>query len=340
MTVTEPRIMIVRPGPHFSVKDVANGWTTALNQLGCRVGDFNLDDRLDFYEQALTHLLDGHEFIDVMRLVSKQIEAACYEFWPDVVLIVSGFFTPAEMLAVMQNRGHKIVLLATESPYEDDNQLKIAPFCDLVLLNDPTNKHLYEELTDVMYVPHAYDPAVHKRTKRIDPEWKSDFCFVGTGYPSRVEFFEQVDWSGIDAAFGGNWQKVGGDSPLAPFMVHDQGLCIENTDAVDLYSATKASANVYRTEALRPELSKGWSMGPREVELAATGTFYLTEERGENREVLPMVPTFDGPGDFGEQLRWWLAHDEARERVASEAREAIADRTFVNHARGLLERLF
>ncbi len=167
----------------------------------------------------------------------------------------------------------------------------------------------------------------------------SEFCFVGTGYPSRVEFFEQVDWTGIDAAFGGNWQKVGDDSPLAPFLVHDRNVCIDNADAVDLYSATKASANVYRTEALRPALSEGWSMGPREVELAACGTFYLTQERGENREVLPMIPTFDGPDDFGDQLRWWLEHDSERERVASEAQAAIQNRTFINHARDVLGRL-
>jgi len=329
--------MVVRPGPHFSVQDVSNGWTRALKDLGCHVGDFNLDERLDFYDKALGIMMEDHKFIDIVRLVSKQVEAACYEFWPDIVLVVSGFFTPPEMLALMQSRGHKVVLLATESPYEDDNQLGLAPFCDLVLLNDPTNLHLYQELTEVDYSPHAYDPAIHYR-REPEPEWKSDFCFVGTGYPSRVEFLEAVDWSGIDAAFGGNWQALKDDSPLTPFLVHEKELCIENENAVELYSACKASANIYRTEALRPELAKGWSMGPREVELAAVGTFYLTEERGENREVLPMVPVFDGPDDFGEQLRWWLAHDTERERVADEAQRAVADRTFTKHARGLLER--
>ena len=283
-------------------------------------------------------MTEDHEFLDVLRLVSKQIEASCYEFWPDVVFVISGFFTPPEMLSIMQNRGHKVVLLATESPYEDDNQLKLAPFCDLVLLNDPTNLHLYQELTEAAYSPHAYDPAIHTR-RSAEAEWKSDFCFVGTGYPSRVKFFEQVGWDGIDAAFGGNWQALDDNSPLLPFLVHDQKYCIENNDAVDLYSSTKASANVYRTEALRPELSQGWAMGPREVELAATGTFYLTEERGENRDVLPMIPTFESPDDFGEQLRWWLNHDTERERVADEAQSAISSRTFINHARGLLERL-
>jgi spore maturation protein CgeB len=78
-------------------------------------------------------------------------------------------------------------------------------------------------------------------------------------------------------------------------------------------------------------------MGPREVELAACGAFYLTEPRCENREVLPMVPTVAGPEDFADKLRWWLAHDTERQAVADQAREAIADRTFLNSARKLLQ---
>ena len=52
-----------------------------------------------------------------------------------------------------------------------------------------------------------------------------------------------------------------------------------------------------------------------------------------------MLPTFDGPEDASEKLRWWLKHPEERARVASLARDAIADRTFVNSARRLLKLL-
>jgi hypothetical protein len=50
-----------------------------------------------------------------------------------------------------------------------------------------------------------------------------------------------------------------------------------------------------------------------------------------------MLPTFDGPGDASEQLRWWLAHDKAREKAATQARAAVADRTFGAGARRLLQ---
>ena len=50
-----------------------------------------------------------------------------------------------------------------------------------------------------------------------------------------------------------------------------------------------------------------------------------------------MVPTVDSPEDFADKLAWWLAHDTERQAVADQAREAVADRTFLNSARKLLQ---
>jgi spore maturation protein CgeB len=123
-------------------------------------------------------------------------------------------------------------------------------------------------------------------------------------------------------------------------MVHDIEACCPNEDTAAMYRATKTSANLYRREAQRDELVTGWAMGPRELELAACGTFYLRQARGENELVLPMLPSFSGPDDFGEQLRWWIGHDDERERVAKLACEAVADRTFDVNALRLLHLIY
>jgi hypothetical protein len=52
-----------------------------------------------------------------------------------------------------------------------------------------------------------------------------------------------------------------------------------------------------------------------------------------------MLPTFTTPDDFGTQLRWWLAHDDARLEAADAARAAVADRTFDQNAARLLNAL-
>lgn len=216
--------------------------------------------------------------------------------------------------------------------------MRWANHADLVLLNDPTNLELFRTINpNTHYLPHAYDPKIHHPGTPAKG-WESDFCFVGTGYPSRIRFFEAVDFDGIRTVFAGNWTATTDDSPLREFVPHDIGHCLDNGDTVKLYRGTKASANLYRREGITSitDSNRAWAMGPREVELAATGTFYLTEARAENRDVLPMVPTFEHVGDFEEQLRWWLAHDDERTDVAHQARQAISARTFAANAQQML----
>lgn len=326
------RVLTVEPGPAFSVADVHRGWVKALRQLGCDVKNLNLEDRLQFYsEAALKRKGRWRKALlpeEAVGLAAQGIHTAAFQWWPDLVVVTSCFFVPTFVLEVLRSRGMRVALLLTESPYEDDNQLERAEFADLVLLNDPTNLERFREVNpNTHYTPHSYDPELH-HPGPVDPDKASDFCFVGTGFPSRIEFFEQIDWTHLEVLLAGNWQDLSVDSCLREFLAHPFDECVDNSETVQIYNSAKASANIYRREAHAGETADGWAMGPREVELAACGTFYLTEARGENRAVLPMVPTFTSADDFSEQLRWYLDRDDERERIAFKAREAIADRTF------------
>ncbi|MDQ3106416.1 MAG: glycosyltransferase [Actinomycetota bacterium] len=337
------RILVVEPGPAFSVKDVAVGWSRAFRELGHDVLDLNYGDRLDWYSQVAvnrddewTAALDGNAAV---QMAAKGIEVACYEFWPDVVVIVSCFFVPAFTMEMLKRRGHKVVILHTECPYEDEGQVMRAAHADLNVLNDPISLDRFRGAgPPAVYMPHAYDPAIHYR-RQPRSDWQSEFCFVGTGFPSRVEFLESVDWTGVDFALAGMWARTRPDSPLRKHLVHDIGHCLPNEDTVRLYSSTMASANLYRREAETFGLEKGWAVGPREIELAALGVYFLRESRPEGDELFPMLETFAGPGDFEEKLRWVLTHDDHRETAAAAAQAAVADHTFVNNAKRLLELL-
>ena len=300
------RAVVVHPGPAFSVADVANGYSKALRQLGVAVQDFDLGDVMTFQEAALRTLgMEEQDGKTAARLTAGVLRQLCFDWWPDVLIVVSAFFLPPELYEIVRSRGMKVVTILTESPYEDDNQARIAAYADVATVNDPTNLEQFPSNTH--YLPHAYDPDVHSPGPP-EPGYESDFCFVGTAYPERIRFFEAVDWSGLDVALAGNWSELADGSPLLPFLTHALDACCPNDEAVRLYRSTRVGCNVYRTSAQRDELADGWAMGPREVELAATGTFFLTQTRGENRDVLPMVPTFETPADLSEQVRWWLAH--------------------------------
>lgn len=337
------RVLMIEPGPNFSVQDVHVGWNEALLESGCTVASLNLNDRLDFYSQAALEKNGKWEpAFDrdaAVQMAALGIKAAFFDFVPDVVLVTSCFFVPAPLLEQMRRRGAKVVLLLTESPYEDDIQLARAAYADVCILNDPTNLDRFRDVCPAAYYqPHAYRPALH-RPHDVEAAYKSDVAFVGTGFESRVAFLERIDWSGIDLFLGGNWRGLAEDSPLRGFVAHDVDDCMDNTQTADAYAGTKASFNLYRVEAEDAHKGEGWACGPREVELAATGCWFARQHRPESDDLFPMLPTFGTPGELADQLRWALAHDTERHAAATAARAVIADRTFKNSASRLLQLL-
>jgi hypothetical protein len=324
------------------VQDVYTGWVEALRSLGQHVVEYNLGDRLAFYDNALLPTREDGVFRkavaaeDATRLAVAGLSAQLYNYRPDVLLVVSGFFIPAAMLDHVRSSGTRVVLLHTESPYEEARQIALSGHADISLINDPTNLAQYPGVA--VYVPHAYRPAVHCPGE-AKPELLCDFSFVGTGYPTRVRFFEAMDLDGLDVTLAGNWQGLDETSPLRARIDGDTRECMDNIDTVDLYRATTVGINLYRRDGLDPHCAPGVAMGPRETEMAACGLFFLRDPRAEGDELLHMLPTFASPDEASEQLRWWLGHDRQREQAAAAAREAVSGRTFDANATALLRLL-
>ncbi len=335
------RWLLAHPGPQFSVHDVFVGWRDALIAQGEHVHVFNLDDRLAFYDTVVMPVpsvegkfrkaLTGAQAIE---LAVNGLAATLYKERPDVLMIVSGFFTDTELLDQARASGTVVVMLATESPYEDARQLALAPHVDLMLLNDPLRIEQYRAFTKTVYVPHAYRPEIHHPgSSRYDP---CDFVFVGTGYPSRVAFLSALNLDGVDVVLAGNWMHLDPASPLRNLVGHEIDQCLDNVDAAELYRAARVGMNLYRREADDEISIHGVAMGPREVEMSACELFFLRDPRLESDDVLGMLPSFDTPDEASELMHWYLAHSSARKRLAVMAREAIAARTFDEHAAQLL----
>lgn len=344
------RWVVAHPGPDWSVADVYEGWCEALGQLGQRVIRFNLGDRLALYNNVLVDTgrrSPGERLLLRKALTSDQatelavngLAAMLFKVRPHVLLVVSGFFVPPELLDQARRYGTRVVILHTEEPYEVERELAFAEHADLNLINDPLHIDRFAAVAPTVYAPHAYRPAVH-RPGGADPNLACDLAFVGTGFGSRRAFLEQMDLDGVDVLLAGNWQGVADDSPLRAFLAAgDPAKCVDNADTARIYQSAKVGLNLYRREADGEKTTGGWAMGPREVEMAACGLFFLRDPRPEGDEVLPMLPRFAGPVEASELLRWWLAHPDQRNRAATAAREAVADRTFTNHARQLLRLL-
>lgn len=352
------RWLVVAPGPSFSVADVHAGIVEALHGLGEDVVEYNLNERIQFFTRALfeTGTKDENGYPQVRKACTveqaligavEHVWSQAYLFWPDVVLAISAFFTPPAFLDVMRDRGHKVVLWHTEEPYQTEEQLERAAHADFNLVNDPVHIGRYRELGPAEYMPHSYRPEVHHPGPG-SPELASDFTFVGTGFPSRVKFFEAMDLDGIEIRFAGPWPGLAEDSPLRKYLIDPamgdgkdpvSMVCLDNVRTADMYRSAKAGINFYRREAEDAHVGEGWACGPREIELAACGLWFMRDPRPESDELFPMLPSYSDPREASDLLRWALAHDGKRADAAAKARAAVADRTFEANAKRLLRLL-
>lgn len=337
------RFLVAEPGPAYSVMDTFNGWVEALEEHGQHVAKFNLGDRLAFYSNVMMESEQGGTYRyaldsdESMELAINGLYAAILRVRPHVLLLISAFFVPYDLMEIARAAGVKVVVRHTECPYEDERQLGVAAHADLNLIDDPTNLHRFQEVSRAEYFPQSYRPSLH-RPGTVPRDL--DFSFVGTGYPSRVRLLEAMDLDGLNVALAGNWSALRPDSPLHRHLLADPAECMNNDRTVQLYQRTKVALNLYRQESEDGSVGlRGWAMGPRELELAATGTFFLRDQRPEGDEVLDMLPTFASPEDASGQLRWWLDHPDERQVAADKARSAVADRTFNNAAARLLRML-
>lgn len=337
------RWLACQPGPNFSVHDAHVGWVEALRAAGEHVVEYPLGAALTFYDQALLPAGPGQfrkafDGKTATALAADRLAGSLWKVRPQVLFITSGFFLDPLVFERARLDGCKIVMLATEQPYELERELDIASRCDVAILTDPTTLPQFQQVTTAYFQPHCYRPTLHKPGP-ARPELSADFAFVGTGYPSRAEFFEAMDLAGLDVLLAGNWQILDDDSPLLPYVAHEREECMPNERTVDIYRSMRVGLNLYRREQSIPGDAVGWSMGPREVEQAACGGFFLRDPRPEGDELFPMLPTFTSPAEASDQLRWWLGHPDERAAAAAKAREAIQDRTFDAAAARLLRHL-
>jgi len=337
------RWLAAEPGPQFSVLDVHTGYVEALRAAGETVVTYPLGAALTFYDSVLLQS-GSHTFHKALsgqqatELAADRLAGALYKVRPDVLLLTSGFFIDTDLLDVARRDGVRVVAILTEQPYEHARELDLARHCDLVLLTDPVNIGDFRGVTRAAHAPHCYRPDVH-HPGPADPALACDLAFVGTGYASRIRFFEAMDLTGLDVLLAGNWQQLDEDSPLRRYVATGPDDCLDNTRAADVYRSCSVGINLYRREAESPDRMQGWAVGPREVEMAAIGCFYLRDPRPEGDQLLPMLPTFHSPEQAADQIRWWLHHPDQRAAAALKARDAVQDRTFDRAAERLLRLL-
>jgi spore maturation protein CgeB len=340
------KVLLVHPGASSSTADIEAGLRYGLARHGLEVIRYRLDVRIDravswlyaSWRRAVKEnpTLPRPTSSDMVYQAGIGALEMALRHQVDAVLVVSAMFVHPDVIVLMKRAGLRVTVLFTESPYDLDNELKIAAMVDGCWTNERTSVERFRAVnTNARYLPHAWHPQRHyvEATSSADVP-SHDVVFVGSGFPERIAWLNAIDWSGIDLGLYGTWTGLGLKKALKPFVRAAQ---VDNSFAAALYRRAKIGLNLYRTSIGWGQnvqsIVAGESLSPRAYELAACGRFSVSDYRAEVAEVFgELVPTFRTPVEAAALVRAWLPDDAGRARVAAQLPGRVAQSSWVERA--------
>lgn len=343
------KVLVVHPGASWSTADVYAGLLVGLKANGVQVIEYALDGRIAGAKRWLFGAWRAKKKLhpdiqkptdaDVFYQAGMGALERALRHQADAVLVVSGMYLHPDVVILMRRAGLLVTCLLTESPYDMEQELRFAQLCHAVWTTERSSVESFRTVCpNVAYLPHGWHPARHTATPQDgdDAVPAHDVVFVGTAFKERIEWFQAIDWSGIDLGLYGTWEALGSRNPLRQFVRAKQ---IDNRQTAALYRRAKISLNLYRQ-------SKGWgmqaprlaagqaaSLNPRAYELAACGAFHLSDPRTEVRDVFgELVPTFQTPTEAAALIRAWLVNDDDRRQVSQQLPAVVAESSWVHRA--------
>lgn len=309
------KVLLCWASAAFSVRDVTTGFRGALLRAGHEVRDYRLDNRLELMTRAFPEALQQEH--EICRMATENVLAEATYHRADLVLVISGLLFHEVGLWLLQRYQIPTAVVLTESPYSDDAQHSwLSRYPEIAVF---THERTSAARHGWHYLPCAYDPEVH-RPVDPDPDEVCDVLMVGTGWPERQQLLEAIDWTGIRLTLRGLWPDMTPDSPLAP--CYREG-CVQNAALPALYAATKIALNPHRQGA------GAESLNPRAYELAACGTFQVSDARAELADLFGnAVPTYRDAADLERVIRYYLAHEDERRLKAETTRALVQGQTF------------
>jgi hypothetical protein len=338
------RVLVVHPGACVATHDVHMGVVDGLRANGVHVEEFRLDMRIErangylhyLWRQQKKAARDRHWpkpspgdvlYQATVGIVERAIERNCQD-----VIIVSAMYLLPDRIELARRAGLRVWMLCTETPYEMENETRLSGLVDGVWTHErAVLEHFRAANANTGYLPHGWRRGVHDACDSMTSAPASDVLFVGSFFKEREQFFEAIDWTGIDLALYGSAETISKKSPLKKFV---RGGLTRNEDVVGLARGARVVLNVFRKPG---EGSPAESLNPRCYEMAAAGVCFVSDERAEVVERFgDAVPTFTTPEEAGAVLRALLADPARREYCREKARWVVALDSWNERARQMI----
>ncbi|MCL6456622.1 MAG: glycosyltransferase [Gorillibacterium sp.] len=273
------------------------------------------------------------------------------ELRPDLVIVLNGIhaFGP-ELSKALQSTGVKTAVWFVDDPYFSDISGQIAPYFDYIFTHELNAIPFYSNLgcPRIYYLPLAASLGIF-HPMHVSNDYKSDVCFIGTGFWNRIAFFDEL----IPllrgrrlVLIGGLWDRLNHFNEVAA-NARLEGASIE--ESAYYYNGASIVLNMHRAaddDAHNRNSSHlaAHSVNPRTFEIAACGTFQLTDVRDDLDTFYTPgldIETYQSPTELSQKIEYFLGHEEERQRLACGAmKRTLKDYTYRNRLERLLLTVF
>lgn len=259
-----------------------------------------------------------------LRVRNRLLQQQARQFKPDLIWVHGGNreILPATLERLKGDLQCKLLFQHGDSPivFSTPIERAAAPLYDLILVNDRYHGAQWRELgaKRVAWLPAvAIDPSFHIPQPMTDvPEkYLCDVGFVGTLVPDTLYSERVAALESLRDFDLGIWSVHDVPASLAPFH---RGYAL-GVQMQQVLSSVKICINPHG-DTMR------YGVNLRLFEIAALGALQITDDRPGVSECFTPgehLVTFSDHADLREKVRYYLAHDEARLRMAAAARQHV-----------------
>jgi hypothetical protein len=249
---------------------------------------------------------------DILYGASKDALEMALRHDVHAVIVVSAMFLHPDVLILMKRAGLKTFVLFTESPYDLASGTQSGGDGRWLLDERAVSGARVSAGQSAERVSAARMASGEARpldAPMLDVP-AHDVVFVGSGFPERIEWFNAIDWTGIDLGLYGTWKGLGLNKHVAKAIRGEQ---VSNLAASALYRKAKIGLNLYRTRNQQRMRVTGESLSAARLRARGVWRVPYLRYRPEVAEVFgEKVPTFRTPAEASALIQTWLSNDSAR----------------------------
>lgn len=300
----------------------ASGLFHAFSRVGCAVSILD-DHRHISLSTRGTALKLAERFLRPLQVreYNARLLSMARAFKPDLVFVYKGPFVDPETLHQLKRMALPVVNFFPDVSFTTHGSriVRSMPHYDFVFTTksfgaSDLQKNFGVPGSRVHFIPHGFDPFIHRRLVDPNPIFACEASFIGTYSPHKERYLAYLKsvMPGLGLLIWGNWEK----SKVAELKKSICGMGVHG----DLYALAinQSTVNIALLSEQVAGASRGDQITSRTFHIPGAGGFMLHQRTDELLQYFDEgkeIACFESPGELLEKTAYYLKNDSERKKL-------------------------